>query len=1000
MSYSVFRITDGTSAGTVDFIGGPLYIKSWAPVIPAYKGGGQYINPPIAPGRRIAFYQRDNAIERLDFAQAADDGDAGDQQLAKLVRLLDRAADHWTTNGRLPPVWLEVRNPRQANVRYAKIVSGQLTGLSNQFARPYLQEDGCEVVNPDLTVLLERRDFTTAVPGTTAALSLTGNEWLVNMLYDHSFEDAIPLGNIWQLRNSNLSAEKVATPVYHGTSSVKLTASSTGGGLKQTIDGLKASSTVTCSVWAKAESGTARLQVYDGSGYTGGSSDTTSSTTWTQLTVNKVVPSTGIINFVLELVGGTDVAYFDLAYATYVSGKSSAVTTSPLYFANGRGEYPITNVHYYDLSGTSYSSNLVGTSKPYSLLPSTVQVGDWIIFGSVGSASFSYGGPFHNILVNVTQAADIELTWYYIDRFGSSNPLNVVDNTQNFSVLGENIIQLTRDNTWGWYNLISGYVGWWVFAIVTTANSTTPPQIDVYDPFPVSENYVEIPSASLSGDNPPTVDLSITNEGAATIDPIEEFLGSGSDDGYWDLAAGGAGVLTGTSITIGQDSAALIRYPSVSVPKGAKISYARFHAVSDGGTTGPWNARLYIEQHDDAPALTTASTQPEVDRTWSPDVRDWTINGPWWNAYTGYQFNGPVVTSMVQEIVDRDGWDLGNAMCFKIQDWVVGATDNRKFKTYESEPFAWMLIIEYVDADLYTTNIVCGARSMSRGADFRSVLNLTSRQRDAVTVTVANNTAWQQMYRDGPPHADEWHPKVILSATEALAEGGVFLDRAVVTIPTDVASSYSGNFRVFVRAYNETAPIVDHTPIFRLRVSTGGESFYTQTSSLLTLETPELLDMGVISVPDYEISPENLDMLTIVLAVQMRASDATLVSLMDIVLIPVDEWAVEVGSPRAVEGAQTSGRTVQIKSVNTAGKLKTTLVNKDGKTVVWRSSGGKLTPPLDETTRLYFVTSTDETIGGIDSGAYQQSEKASWANLVYSLEAEFVNSYLLYAGAL
>jgi hypothetical protein len=998
MSKSILRITDGTAAGTVDFIGGPLYVRSWAPVVPGYKDGGQYIDPPIAPGRRIAFYMRENAIERLDFAQRADSGDSGDEQLGRLIRLLDRAAEHWTTNGRKPPIWLEVRNPRQANIRYAKIVAGRLTGMDNQFASPYLQDEGCTIVEAGLTVLLERRNFNDAIPGTTSSLALTGNARTINMLFDHSFERPYSLGIVWLNRNSNYSREIVTSPVYHGDVALKITADSTGGAVRQVVYGLVAGTTATCTVMVKVETGTARLQVYDGSGWTSGVSDTTTSTSWTQLSVSKTVPFSGEINFALELVNTNDVAYFDYATVNYTYGKSATATTDQLYFANGRVEYPITHIYHYDASLTSFSSNLVGTSTPYALLPSTVQVGDYIAFGAAGATILDGGGPFTNILFDISTAADITLNWKYMDKFGSLQDLSVIDNTENFSVLGENIVQLTRDSTWG-DEFINSRRAWWIVATVATVGSTTPPQQDTFDPFPISDNYVELPAASLGGDTPPTVDLRVTNEGAATIVPREEFLGSGNDDGYWDLGPPSAGVLGGATITIGQDSAALIRYPDVSIPQGAQISRARFTAISNGGSTGTWNARLYIEQSDDAAVLTTDSGEP-TNRTWSDDLRDWNIDADFWNANTGYQFNGPEVTSMVQEIVDRPGWVEDNAMCFKIQDWVVGATDNRSFEAYETEAGAWQLIIEYVNAELYTTNIILGARNMSRGADFRSVINITPLHRDAMSVALGTNTIWQEAYRDGPPHTARWHPMVSMTAALATQEGGVFLDRAIITIPTDLASSFAGNFRAFIRAYNQSAPTTSDTPMFRLRVSTGGESFFTQSTALSVLETPELLDLGIITIPDFDVSPQNLDMLTVVLGVQMRASGATDLSLLDLILIPVDEWTAEVKSPLAVSGAQTAGKTVEIKSVNTAGKLKSTMVTEEGKTVVWRVSGTQMNPPLDETTRIYFVTSTDETIGGTASGGDQLSNKASWGNLAYSLTAEYVNSYLLYGSAL
>lgn len=216
MGYPIFKITDGTAANTVDFIGGPLYIKSWAPLIPGYKSGGVYIDSPLSPGRRLAFYTKENVIERVDFAQKRQTPEDADRDLARLVWLLDRAAQHWTTNGRKSPVWMEVKSAKHSASKYAKIVAGQLSGLSNRFSAPYLQQGDCGIVEPELTVLIERKDFTSVPPGQTEALPLTGNEQITQLLHDPSFEEGISRYDYWYERNSNYTTEFVTTPVLHG----------------------------------------------------------------------------------------------------------------------------------------------------------------------------------------------------------------------------------------------------------------------------------------------------------------------------------------------------------------------------------------------------------------------------------------------------------------------------------------------------------------------------------------------------------------------------------------------------------------------------------------------------------------------------------------------------------------------------------------------------------------------------------------------------------------
>jgi PKD repeat protein len=132
----------------------------------------------------------------------------------------------------------------------------------------------------------------------------------------------------------------------------------------------------------------------------------------------------------------------------------------------------------------------------------------------------------------------------------------------------------------------------------------------------------------------------------------------------------------------GQEQIVGIRFTGINVPQGATISnaYIRFMCDEPDGAGSQMN--IYFAGHDidNAPIFSstnfdiTSRTQTAAQVTWA----DGTV--PAWVVGTTY--DSPDISAIVQEIVDRPGWNSGNAMAFMI--WSdPGETSERVSESYD-----------------------------------------------------------------------------------------------------------------------------------------------------------------------------------------------------------------------------------------------------------------------------------------------------------------------------
>ena len=134
------------------------------------------------------------------------------------------------------------------------------------------------------------------------------------------------------------------------------------------------------------------------------------------------------------------------------------------------------------------------------------------------------------------------------------------------------------------------------------------------------------------------------------------------------------------------------RFQKINIPRGATITSAYIQFKAYGDWSGAASFTIAGEASDNAATYTT-TTNNISSRSYTAATAAWSPTA-WTNGTT---YNSADLTSVVQEIVSRGGWNPGNAMAFKI----TGTGFRRAYaQDYASnESYAPMLYIKYAGAE-------------------------------------------------------------------------------------------------------------------------------------------------------------------------------------------------------------------------------------------------------------------------------------------------------------
>lgn len=163
-------ITDGETQ--LDLIAGSdgIYLDNWVPSVAVFKGGGAWRTPTLSDGRRLVQANYDNVIETFALKVSDAQQTVVIAAVQKLRKLLEAAAAFWTSNGKSAPVYLKVQAEAESAARYALIYDAHAGQDWNPFDSPFTGEALAEV--REFPLLVERGQWQDCVPLTSAAIML------------------------------------------------------------------------------------------------------------------------------------------------------------------------------------------------------------------------------------------------------------------------------------------------------------------------------------------------------------------------------------------------------------------------------------------------------------------------------------------------------------------------------------------------------------------------------------------------------------------------------------------------------------------------------------------------------------------------------------------------------------------------------------------------------------------------------------------------------------
>lgn len=182
----LFYITDGSvkengQLNILNFLGerNGYLLKNYRPPINQYKDGGRWSSSPQSQGRRFQGRQFDNAIDILELSLTAFDQDTVIDFQQELLAFQEAAADYWSSEYPLLPIYLVARAARERNTRYAIIHMISCPELENPYAQPFFSHQGAAFEN--LTVRIERGLWWSTPPGRLDCVETSGQrEWTVS----------------------------------------------------------------------------------------------------------------------------------------------------------------------------------------------------------------------------------------------------------------------------------------------------------------------------------------------------------------------------------------------------------------------------------------------------------------------------------------------------------------------------------------------------------------------------------------------------------------------------------------------------------------------------------------------------------------------------------------------------------------------------------------------------------------------------------------------------
>jgi hypothetical protein len=309
---------------------------------------------------------------------------------------------------------------------------------------------------------------------------------------------------------------------------------------------------------------------------------------------------------------------------------------------------------------------------------------------------------------------------------------------------------------------------------------------------------------------PTSDDVTVTVAPASTNATVLDIpVRAGSDDAEQD---GSSVDLKSSDVELVADGSTAqtvgLRFTGVSVPKGATITNAWVQFQTDEVDTVATNLTVYGEAADNATTFTTAASnvstraRTTASAAWAPPT--WPTVG----ARTTAQ-RTPNLSTVVQQIVNRTGWQSGNALAL-----IITGSGTRTAEAFESgAASAPVLHVEYTAGSGGTTNaaptVDAGAGSSVTMPD-AATLSGTVTDDGLPDPPAATTATWSQV---SGPGTVTFSPATTAATTAGFSAAGTYVlrltgsdgslstsDDVTVTVAAAPTGGTSGSIDIPIRA--------------------------------------------------------------------------------------------------------------------------------------------------------------------------------------------------------
>lgn len=194
--------------------------------------------------------------------------------------------------------------------------------------------------------------------------------------------------------------------------------------------------------------------------------------------------------------------------------------------------------------------------------------------------------------------------------------------------------------------------------------------------------------------------------------------------------------------------------------------------------------------------------------------------------------------------------------------------------------------------------MIIGLKSYDKGPSFNAYTNISDVDAPfGITVTAGTDAgvAWQDD-NDAPTN------RSLLASYSSAGDLNTWNDLATITLSNTIARDFYGHYRAFIRCFYNNASAQAWNLRLQIRFGSGGNKSTSQTAFPSTLCDWEAVDLGPIAIPTTQAAYQTgllSDQLTLAIQGYCTAVSKPL-TLYDLVLIPVDEWAVDAIVPELV----------------------------------------------------------------------------------------------------